>query len=109
MLTSVAAAMRGDARDVAAEADHGEVDDGVDAAGLELVEPTIASASRWPVADAFGVVLVDLGDSTKTCSCINVTPRSAVSISPRTVLSCGTPLMLEQPVASTMSSSSHSR
>ena len=29
----------GDARDVAAEADHRQVDDAVDAAGLELVEP----------------------------------------------------------------------
>src|SRR5215813_5360573 len=28
------------------------------------------------------------GDSTKTCSCIRVTPRSAVSRAPRTVLIC---------------------
>ena len=39
----------GDAGDVAAQADHGEVDDGVHAAGLELVEPGDRRRPRvWP-------------------------------------------------------------
>ncbi|EUA43076.1 hypothetical protein I552_7817 [Mycobacterium xenopi 3993] len=33
---------------------------------------------------------------TNTCSCMSVTPRSAVLIGPRAVFSCGTTLMLER-------------
>ena len=37
----------GDARDVAAQPDHGQVDDGVDAAGLQLVEPLDGVGFPW--------------------------------------------------------------
>ena len=90
----------GDPRDVAAQPDHREVDDGVHAARLELVEPVdrVGHALRF-VAPRFGVVLRDLGVIMKTCSCMSVTPRSAVSMAPRAVFSCGTPPMLPRPPA----------
>ena len=56
---------RGDARDagdVAAEPDHRQVDDGVDAAGLELVEAVDrVGLPLVLVAPGFGIVVDDLG------------------------------------------------
>ncbi len=62
MLTSVCRGDARDARDVAAEPDHGQVDDAVDAPGLELVEAVdrIGLPLRL-VAHDVGVVAVDLG------------------------------------------------
>ena len=52
----------GDPRDVAAEADDREVDDGVDAAGLQFVQPGDRVGDAFGlVAPGFGIVLQDLG------------------------------------------------
>ena len=52
----------GDARDVAAQPDHREVDDGVHAARLELVEPFDGVGDPFfLVAPGFGIVLGNLG------------------------------------------------
>ncbi len=52
----------GDARDVAAQPDHGEVDDGVHAAGLEFIEPGDGVGDPlFLVAPGFRIVLRDLG------------------------------------------------
>ena len=52
----------GDARDVAAQPDHGEVDDGVDAARLQLVEPLDRIGHPFVfVAPCFRIVHRDLG------------------------------------------------
>ena len=52
----------GDARKVAAEADDGQVDDGVDAAGLEFVQPDDrVGFALGAVAPGLRVVLHDLG------------------------------------------------
>ncbi len=52
----------GDARDVAAQPDHGEVDDGVHAAGLQLVEPSDGIGHPLLlVTPCFRIVQRDLG------------------------------------------------
>ncbi len=57
MLMSVCGGDARDARNVAAEADHGQVDDAVDAAGLELVEPVDrVGLARGLVTPHLGVV-----------------------------------------------------
>ena len=51
-----------DPRDVATQSDHGEVDDGIHAAGLELVEPGDGVGHPlFFIAPGFRVVLGDLG------------------------------------------------
>ena len=68
----------------------------VDAAGLELVQPRDRVGLAFGlVAPAFGIVLRDFGGQMNTCSCMSVTPRSAVSMAPRAVLRSGTPPMVD--------------
>ncbi len=62
MFSSVCRGDAGDARDVATQPDHGEVDDGVHAARLELVEPGDGVGHPCVfVAPRLRVVLRDLG------------------------------------------------
>ena len=76
----------GDARNVAAQPDHGQVDDGVDAAGLQFVEPIDGVGFPFGfVAPGFRVVLTISVVMMNTCSCISVTPISVVLTGPEAV------------------------
>ena len=76
-------------RNVAAQPGDREIDDGVHTAGLEFVsEPRdhVGRALFLVAPQASGSLFMISGSSTNTCSCISVTPRSAVSMAPRAVL-----------------------
>ena len=63
-----------DGLDVATEAHHGEVDDGVDAGRLELLEALDGLRHLVARSHPVGQLAATSGERTKTCSCMRVVP-----------------------------------
>ena len=81
----------GDARDVAAEPERRRVEDGVDAGGLELVEPVDGVVELFLVGpQSSGTLSFISGEMMKTCSCMSTRPSSALSTGPVAVSMVGT-------------------